>query len=64
MIKLIKRLFGYSCCGEWSSWERKERRVDKLVEVNYIDKWVPWTRKYQERHCMKCGYIQQKEIKF
>ena len=60
MINYIKRLFGFKCCGEWSKWELKERRIDKLVEVNFIDKWVPWTQKYQERRCLKCGYIQQK----
>lgn len=64
MIKFIKRLFGYSCCGEWSSWEKKEHHLDRMVEVNYMDVWVPVIQYYRERHCLNCGKIQQKRLHY
>jgi hypothetical protein len=70
MIKFIKRLLGWECCGPWSQWERKEeeyikyrRSLDQIIVAGGENSYRV-TEAWQERRCMKCGKIQQQRLDY
>jgi hypothetical protein len=70
MMTWLRRFFGLECCGPWSKWERK--RIEKQVaprtaaqaSMMMNDDSVGYfvTKRWQERHCQKCGRIQQETL--
>ncbi len=70
MINFIRRLFGFTCCTEFSQWRTIEGEYSKAPDstgeilARNDDGRYHYTQAYQERHCIVCGKIQQRKLKY
>ncbi|MDE2104711.1 MAG: hypothetical protein KGL39_46170 [Patescibacteria group bacterium] len=70
MIRWLKKKLGYHVCEQFSQWERNA--VDCTRPVDWTDgncylngqTTIEFTRKWQQRHCLECGKIQQKRLEY
>ncbi len=68
VVRFFRRLFGQTCCVEFTQWELHERSVERAptsrewlyssaTKVTEVYRW-------QERHCTICGKIQQQKLEW
>jgi hypothetical protein len=69
-MRWLRRLFGIDCCGEWSPWAVKTaefssppRNLEEKILAGWADS-VSYTKDWMERRCLKCGYVQQKRLRY
>jgi hypothetical protein len=71
-LRALRRILGLDCCGPWTGWETKEAEYER--EPRTINEWCWYEsrevvriierKSWQERRCTKCGYVQQRELRW
>jgi hypothetical protein len=65
---MLRRLLGWDCHGEWTRWETRKATysrppldVEEKLNAGWVDT-ITYTRRWQERQCTICGWIQQRDL--
>jgi len=67
---LLGRLFGFTCCREFTPWEIKSAKYTRIPKdlweqgVTNVNGYVEYELRWQQRQCTVCGKIQQKKLKY
>ena len=64
----LKKKLGQQVCEEWTQWEAKHGTFERNYDYDlfdrlvHLDEPIVTTRRWQERRCTLCGFIEQRDL--